>query len=117
MTENGFRRIALSMPLAAEGEHMDHPDFRVGGKIFATLPPKPEKNLGMVKLPPAEQRRFLKAKPAAFFAAAGAWGKHGCTYVRLAEVDRATLVLAMRSAWRYTAPKSLVSEFAPNDRN
>lgn len=115
MTRDGFRRIALSMPFAAEGEHMDHPDFRVGGKIFATLPPaKREEELGMVKLSPVEQRRFVKAKPGAFIVAKGAWGRQGCTYVRLGEVDRGTLARAMGAAWRNTAPKSLVEEVGPD---
>src|ERR1035441_3989 len=32
-----FRRIACGLPGAVEGAHMGNPDFRVGGRIFATL--------------------------------------------------------------------------------
>ena len=68
MTEATFRRIALDLPETEEREHMDHPDFRVRGKIFATLH-SPEKGWGMVKLTPAEQKRLMKDEPGVFDAA------------------------------------------------
>jgi hypothetical protein len=108
MTAAQFRRIALSMPQASESEHMDHPDFRVGGKIFATLG-YPDKNHGMVVLPPEDQARLVQAYPKVFTPAKGAWGKRGSTSVRLEGVDEATLRSAIEIAWRKRAPKSLVS--------
>jgi hypothetical protein len=107
MTATEFRRIALSMPEAIESAHMEHPDFRVGGKIFATLR-YPDKDHGMVNLPPEEQRRFVESAPATFTPAKGAWGLRGSTCVLLEAVDAATLRRAMEIAWRKRAPKRLL---------
>jgi len=108
MTAAEFRRIALSMPQASESAHMDHPDFRVDGKIFASLG-YPDQDHGMVILPPEEQGRLIGAHPKIFTPAKGAWGKRGSTSVRLEAVDRPTLQRAMEMAWRKRAPKRLVS--------
>lgn len=62
MTLDGFRRLALSLPDVTEGAHMGHPDFRVRGKVFATLWPKDL--LGMVKLTPEQQQAFVESEPA-----------------------------------------------------
>jgi len=109
MTAAEFRRIALSLPQASESAHMDHPDFRVGGKIFATLG-YPDKNHGMVVLPPEEQGRLVGAHPKIFTPAKGAWGKRGSTSVRLEAVDEATLRNAIEVAWRKRAPKRLLQK-------
>jgi len=110
VTAGQFRRIALSMPDAVESSHMDHPDFRVGGKIFATLG-YPDKNWGMVKLPPDLQARFYEAHPTLFVPAKGAWGKGGATTVRLKAVKKADLQRAMRAAWQLVAPKRLAARY------
>lgn len=107
MTPADFRKMALSLPEASESEHMAHPDFRVGGKIFASLE-YPDQDHGMVVLPPEEQTRLVKSHPKVFATAKGAWGKQGSTTVRLEAVDRATLKRAMQIAWRKRAPKRLV---------
>jgi hypothetical protein len=106
MTAADFRKIALSMPEAIENEHMAHPDFRVGGKIFATLG-YPDKEHGMVILPPDEQARLLRSQPKVFFPAKGAWGKQGSTCVRLEAIDKRTLLSALEIAWRNRAPAKL----------
>lgn len=108
MTAADFRKIALSMPEAVESEHMAHPDFRVGNKIFATLG-YPDQDHGMVNLPPEEQARLVQAHPKVFAPAKGAWGRSGSTSVRLDLIDRATLQSAMKIAWRKRAPKRLAS--------
>jgi len=100
MTPEEFRRLALKMPDAVEGAHMGHPDFRANGKIFATLYPDGEN--GMVKLTPAQQRDFIVADPTAFTPASGAWGRQGCTTVRLASVAEDQLGEAMTLAWQNT---------------
>lgn len=110
MTISDFRRVALSMPEASENAHMDHPDFRVGGKIFATLG-YPDQNYGMVNLPPEEQARLVRAHPDTFVPAKGAWGKSGSTSVRLAAVDEPMLRRVMEIAWRKRAPKRLLEGF------
>lgn len=107
MTPAEFRKLALGFPEAEESAHMNHPDFRVGGKIFATLG-YPDNEHGMVNLPLDEQARFLREQPKAFAPAKGAWGKQGSTTVRLDAVDKATLQTVLKIAWRKRAPKDLL---------
>jgi len=109
MTAADFRRIALSMPEAEESAHMSHPDFRVGGKIFATLG-YPDKDHGMVVLPPEDQARLARSHPKVFSPAKGAWGKRGSTCVRLDAIDQSTLQRAMTIAWSRRAPKRLAKQ-------
>ena len=104
MTAADFRKIALSMPEAIESEHMAHPDFRVGNKIFASLG-YPDQEHGMVVLPPEEQARLMKSHPKVFAPAKGAWGKQGSTVVNLEAVDKATLQAALEIAGRRRVPK------------
>ncbi|MGA6981548.1 MAG: MmcQ/YjbR family DNA-binding protein [Candidatus Sulfotelmatobacter sp.] len=110
MTENDFRRIALRLPEAVESEHMDHPDFRVCGKIFATLR-HPAKGWGMVKLTPEQQHYLSKAEPEVFVPVKGAWGRHGATSVNLKTAKKPSMLKALSSAWRNTAPKRLAAEY------
>jgi hypothetical protein len=109
MTEDDFRKLALSLPEATESSHMSHPDFRVRGKIFATLR-APAEGWGMVKLTPAEQRRFVQEEPEVFALVKGAWGRQGCTNVILAAATGEIVRPALVAAWRNTAPKRLVEE-------
>jgi predicted DNA-binding protein (MmcQ/YjbR family) len=98
VTAGEFRRLALSLPGAEEREHMNHPDFRVGGKIFATLG-YPDATRGMVKLFPDQQVEFVAADPNGFVPVKGAWGKQGCTQVVLVSADKDRVKAAMRAAW------------------
>ncbi len=107
MTAADFRRIALSFPETEERAHQDHPDLRVGGKIFATLG-YPEPGWAMVKLAPEQQHNFVEAFPAAFVPVTGAWGRRGATNVRLKAVHKSVARRALAAAWRNTAPKRLV---------
>ncbi|HYK82197.1 MAG TPA: MmcQ/YjbR family DNA-binding protein [Gemmatimonadales bacterium] len=106
MTTKAFRRTALSLPEAHEGVHMGHPDFRVGGKVFATLA-WPDAAWGMVKLSPEQQEQFVRAAPAAFRPVAGAWGRRGCTQVRLRAAQTAVVRGALLAAWLNAAPRRL----------
>jgi hypothetical protein len=110
MRVNEFRRIALSMPEAAESAHMGHPDFRVRNKIFATIWPDDE--WGMVKLTPAQQREFMLEEAEVFRPVKGSWGQRGATQVRLKGAERGIVRRAMRTAWRNAAPKRLALEHA-----
>ena len=83
MTTDDFRKIALEIPSAVERSHMNHPDFRVAGKIFASLG-VPNENWGMVKLTPEQQRAFIGKAPKVFKPCCGAWGRQGYTNVYLA---------------------------------
>jgi hypothetical protein len=109
MTASTFRRLALELPDVVEKSHMDHPDFRVGGKIFATLD-FPSKGWGMVVLTPAEQARVVKAYPGVFVPAAGAWGRRGATHAKLRGAQVAILRRLLLIAWRKRAPSYLVDE-------
>jgi len=102
-TPDDFRRIALSFSGAEEKAHMNHPDFRVGGKIFATLG-SPDGRHGMVGLLPEQQELAIEAEPDAFRPAAGAWGRGGSTLVVLDKVSRDWLERSIEWAWRKRAP-------------
>jgi len=107
MTAKEFRQIALSLPETEEHAHMNHPDFRVAGKIFATLG-YPDKARGMVKLSPEDQHYFSKDYPDTFIPVKGTWGRRGATTVHLKAAKKDTLAKAIQAAWRNTAPKRLL---------
>jgi len=109
MTADEYRKIALSFPEASEDSHMDHPDFRVRGKIFATLGPGEE--WGALKLTPEQQEFLIRAAANAFKPASGAWGKRGSTIVTLSEAKDDDVRHALTEAWRNTAPKQMVKQF------
>jgi hypothetical protein len=110
MTSNDFRRLALSFPEVVESSHMGHPDFRVGGKIFATMG-YPKEAWAMVKLAPVEQEMFVKAEPKAFAPVKGGWGRKGATNVVLKAAKKELVRRALAAAWSMTAPKKLAAEF------
>jgi GNAT superfamily N-acetyltransferase len=105
MTPDHVRAIALALPEAVEGEHMGHPDFRVGGRIFATL--TPERGLAMAKLTLEQQELLCVAEPAIFAPVPGGWGKGGSTHIRFEKAGEATLASALLMAFRNVAPKRL----------
>jgi hypothetical protein len=98
MNAEDFRRIALGMTGAIESAHMGHPDFRAGGRIFATL--SADNTLGMVSLTPEQQQEYMRASPGTFVPAAGAWGRGGSTMVRLESADADAVGDAMTLAWQ-----------------
>jgi hypothetical protein len=108
MTAEEFRNLALGLPEVTEAAHMGHPDFRVRGKIFATL--APDDTWGMAKLTPEQQALFVRTEPAVFQPANGAWGRRGCTYVRLEAATEPSVRQALVAAWRNTAPKRLAQQ-------
>src|SRR5881628_1557431 len=96
MSIDEFRKMALEIPMAAERSHMHHPDFRVAGKIFASLG-VPDESFGMVKLTPEQQGAFMKKAPRVFTPYSGAWGRQGCTSVNLMAAEKSTLRAATLS--------------------
>ena len=108
MTAAGFRRLALALPEAIESAHLGHPDFRVGGRIFATLG-SPDAHYGMVKLTHEQQALFMRVASDVFSPAKGGWGRAGSTIVLLKRAKVATLRDAMSAAWRNVAPKRLAA--------
>lgn len=109
MTPDGFRRLALEMPEALEVGHMGHPDFRVRGKIFATLG-YPDEAWGMVKLTSEQQEAFVSAEPTVFVPVKGGWGRGGATCVRLRAARTPSVRTALGAAWQNVAPRKLVRE-------
>src|SRR5438046_1215078 len=104
VTIAGFRKIALGLPGAAEQAHMGHPDFRVGGKIFATLG-YPDADWGMVKLTPEQQAAFVDGEPEVFRPVKGGWGLRGATSVSRRAATARTLRPALVTAWRTSPPR------------
>ena len=102
MTADDFRELALSFRGASEGAHMNHPDFRANGRIFATLG-YPDATRGMVKLDPHDQQQFVVSHPEAFTPVKGAWGLQGSTSVLLAAAKRDVLAQALDLAWQNSA--------------
>jgi hypothetical protein len=110
MTPHDFRKLALSLPETGERAHMSHPDFRVAGKIFATLS-YPNKEFAMVKVTPVEQEMLVRAEPTVFSPVTGAWGRQGCTSVNLKAAKKATMRRVLAAAWQLAAPESLSRGF------
>ena len=105
MTADQFRAIALSLPDTAESSHMDHPDFRVHGKIFATLG-YPSREWGVVGLTPKDQSYFCRAEPEVFVPVKGAWGRAGSTQVLLKRAPVRAVRATLTAAWRHRRPKA-----------
>lgn len=99
MAPSDFRRIALSFPGAEEGSHMGAADFRVGGRIFATLASVKE-GYGNLMLTPEHQRTFVEEQPEIFLAIHGGWGRMGATHIRLAEANEDVLTGALLTAFK-----------------
>jgi len=107
VTADGFRRLALALPEAAEVGHMGHPDFRVGGRIFATLG-YPDAAWGVLKLTSDQQEALVSAEPAVYVPVPGGWGRRGATLVKLRAARTASLRTALAAAWGNVAPKRLL---------
>lgn len=105
MNAADFRRIALSLEGAEEGSHMGSPDFRVGGRIFATLASQ-NQGYGNLRLTPELQAEFVKEQPDVFVPIAGGWGRMGMTHIRLAGTNQDMLAGALRMAWRLRIEKN-----------
>jgi hypothetical protein len=93
-----FRRLALELPGAVESAHMNHPDFRLNDRIFATLSGQ-EKARGVVKLTLEQQHSFLTEYPEAFSPVQGGWGRMGMTYVHLDKADEFLMQGALSTAF------------------
>jgi hypothetical protein len=109
MTPDGFRALALGLPEATESAHMGHADFRVRGKVFATLG-YPDDDWAMVKLTPEQQAVLGQAEPAVFKPVNGAWGRKSTTNVWLETATSTSVRDALAMAWRNVAPATLVKK-------
>lgn len=99
MTADDFRRLALSLEGAEESSHMGAADFRVGGRIFATLASE-RQGFGNLMLTPEAQAELVGEMPEVFLPVKGGWGKSGATHMRLAESTEDLMAGALRMAWK-----------------
>lgn len=105
MTASDFRRIALSLPDAEEGSHFGAADFRVGGRIFATLAAV-DQGYGNLMLTPEHQQAFVAEQPDIFLPVRGGWGRMGITHIRLALANEDLLRGALHTAWKLRVEKN-----------
>jgi hypothetical protein len=105
MKGDDFRRIALSLEGVEESSHMGSPDFRVGGRIFATLASQ-HQGYGNLMLTPEQQAAFVEEAPELFVPVAGGWGRGGATHIRLAAANEDVLAGALRAAWQIRVAKN-----------
>jgi len=108
MRPSDFRKIALGLEGVEEGSHMGAADFRVGGRIFATLASEKE-GYGNLMLTPEQQAEFVRDLPEVFLPVHGGWGRKGATHIRLAKANKDVLTGALRAAWRIRVEKSKTS--------
>lgn len=108
MNTDDFRRIALSLEGAEESSHMGNADFRVGGKIFATLSSAGQ-GYGNLMLTLEQQAAFVEELPEVFLPIAGGWGRMGMTHIRLAAAKEDVLAGALRTAWKLRLEKNAKS--------
>jgi hypothetical protein len=105
MNAQDFRRLALLLEGAEEGSHMGAVDFRVGGRIFATLA-SVKQGYGNLMLSPEQQASFVEEQPDLFLPVAGGWGRMGATHIRLASATEDALAGALRTAWKLRVEKN-----------
>ena len=105
MTAADFRRLALSLPGAEEGSHMGSPDFRVGGRIFATLASQSQ-GYGNLMITPELQADFVGEQPDIFLPIAGGWGRMGMTHIRFDTATEDFMERALQTAWRLRVDKN-----------
>ncbi len=105
------RQTALSLPEAEEKSHFGLPDFRVKGKIFASL--HIDKQYMMVKLGANDQSVFCSFDKTIIFPVPGGWGRKGATFVNLKKVRKTMLTDALTTAWKNTAPAKLARQYFP----
>ena len=109
VTPEAFRRLALACPDAVESAHLGTVDFRIGGKIFATLGGAGSNDSGgrpVVKLTLEEQDLLTAVAPSVFTPADGRWGRFGWTHLSLAALDEAMAQDALDRSWRNVVGKS-----------
>ena len=108
MNARDFRRIALSLKGAEESSHMSQPDFRVGGRIFATLASQ-HLGYGNLMLTLEQQQMFIEEMPDVFLPIHGGWGRMGMTHIRLAVATEDVLLGALHAAWKLRLAKNAKS--------
>jgi hypothetical protein len=111
---SAYRRLALSMPGVVEASHMGAPDFRINGKIFATLA-YGDKGLGTLMLSPEQQAVFVAEAPEYFSVVTGGWGRSGSTWVRV-DAPESVLAGALSTAFQAVLAKQAVKKIVGKKR-
>jgi len=88
---------------------MGHPDFRVRGKVFATLG-YPDDHHGALMLTPEQQGLYARDQPEMFSPVKGAWGRAGSTLVHLEASDVESVGDAMTAAWQNAVAKAAAAK-------
>jgi hypothetical protein len=109
MNIRDFRRMALSFEGAEEASHMGQADFRVGGRIFATLA-SAKQGYGNLMLTLEQQQAFVSEMPEVFLPIPGGWGRMGMTHIRLAQASKDVLRGALHAAWKLRVAKNAKAE-------
>jgi hypothetical protein len=104
-----FRRLALQLPEAVESSHMNHPDFRINGRIFATLSAQ-ERGLGVLKLTVEQQQSFIAEQPKIFSPVQGGWGRMGMTFINLREANESVIAGALSTAYKNVVKKQFAKK-------
>jgi hypothetical protein len=115
LTFERFRSLAAGLQGAVESSHMGHPDFRIGGRIFATLG-YPNADFGMVKLSPEQQDAFCASEPVVYAAASGSWGRAGATTIKLREANEESVLRALKIALETVGQKTKPPGAAPRKK-
>ena len=105
MNAADFRRLALSLEGVEEGLHAGLPDFRVGGRRFASLASQAE-GYGNLTLTLEHQAAFVEEAPEIFLPIPGGFGRMGHTHIRLAAANEDILTGALRTAWKLRIEKN-----------
>jgi hypothetical protein len=113
MNIQDFRRLALSLPGAEESSHMGSPDFRVGGRIFATLAAA-KQGYGNIMITPEQQSAFAQELPEVFIPVPGGWGRGGATHINLAAANEDVVLGALQTAHKLRVEKNAATGSKPS---
>ena len=106
MKAEQVRQLALALPQASEAPHFDYTSFRIGSKIFATMPPGDE--FLHVFVDEAQRAPLVDLQPQAYQPLH--WGaKVVGVKVTLSHADAATVQELLRQSWLRKAPKRLAA--------
>ncbi|HEX2810210.1 MAG TPA: MmcQ/YjbR family DNA-binding protein [Kineosporiaceae bacterium] len=107
-----LRELVSHLPEVTESSHHEVTDFRVRGRIFATMP-----SIGVLalRLAPEQQAELIATDPESFTPAAGSWGRQGWTRVQTARLTLAELGELLADAWARRAPLTLARQLTGED--
>jgi YjbR len=111
---NVIQEILFLLPEVIEEQHLKLISFRVRKEVFATY--NYELSQVCLKLSPAEQRNFHSKHELSFYPVPNSWGRQGWTHIMLDIVEKQVLKEAIFSAYSANAPKELLEQIKPEDK-